>query len=109
MQDVDNISNEDIVKSLNIPPRDEGLYPMPSEDEQKRGGNFMLKLSLLASSVDENLKALVWKFYADLDTFILGEENPPPDKPLELAITLEKLRSYVRNSNNPALPKHEGL
>jgi hypothetical protein len=86
------------IKKLNIPDRDEVNYPMPNEEQIREAGNFMLKLNLMASSLDGNLQAIIWDLYIKLNNFL---QKDIKNSSIELAISLENLKDYLNNSNNP--------
>lgn len=101
--EAEKMSLEEIVKHLNVPPRDETKYPERSKEEIQKAGSFLWKLNLLASSVDGNLTSLLWKLYIDLDRFLtseLSDENIDQDL-TTLASTLVVLKSYLLSSGNP--------
>lgn len=95
----EGLTKEDIEK-LNIPPRDEKSYPMPTEQEMLKAGDFVFKLNLLASSLDENLKALVWNFWIRFNEFLTEDKEGAS---IRLAMTLETLKEYLLESKNPVL------
>ena len=92
------LSDEEIRKNLNIPPRDEVSYPMPAKEDTERAGAFLWKMNLLASSHDLNLRALIWEMYVKMDDYLhLGIDGSS----VELAKTLVALRDYIVQSKNP--------
>jgi hypothetical protein len=91
---------EEEIKKLNIPARDEQNYPMPSEEEMREAGNFMLSLSLMASSLDGNLQALVWDLYIKMNNFLVKDTEGAS---IKLAMSLEGLKEYLTMANNPIL------
>ena len=98
------LTDEEIKTALNIPPRDEVSYPMPTKEEIERAGQFLWKMNLLASSHDLNLQALIWDLYIKMDDFLhLDKENSS----IQLAMSLESLKEYIISSNNPLLNKEE--
>lgn len=109
--DVNNVGNgtipganhdltEEEIKKLNIPDRDEKNYPMPSEAEMREAGNFMLTLSLMASSLDGNLQALVWDLYIKMNDFLVKDTEGAS---IKLAMSLEGLKEYLLMAKNPIL------
>jgi len=93
-----HLTDEEALKALNIPERDEENYPLPSKKDMEEAGSFMLKLNLMAGSVDLNLQSLVWELYINMNNFLnKNEENAS----LKLAQTLEDLKEYIAESNNP--------
>jgi hypothetical protein len=97
-KETQELSEEEIRKTLNIPPRDEVSYPMPKKEDIERAGSFLWKMNLLASSHDLNLQALIWELYVKMDDFLhLGKE----ESSLDLARTLMALRDYIVQSKNP--------
>lgn len=91
---------EEEIKKLNIPERDEKNYPMPSEEDMREAGNFMLTLSLMASSLDGNLQALVWDLYIKMNDFLVKDTEGAS---IKLAMTLEGLKEYLLMAKNPIL------
>jgi hypothetical protein len=91
---------EEEIKKLNIPARDEKNYPMPSEDDMREAGNFMLTLSLMASSLDGNLQALVWDLYIKMNEFLVKDTEGAS---IKLAMSLEGLKEYLLMAKNPIL------
>lgn len=91
---------EEEIKKLNIPDRDEKNYPMPSEEEMREAGNFMLTLSLMASSLDGNLQALVWDLYIKMNDFLVKDTEGAS---IKLAMSLEGLKEYLLMAKNPIL------
>lgn len=91
---------EEEIKKLNIPERDVKNYPMPSEEEMREAGNFMLSLSLMASSLDGNLQALVWDLYIKMNNFLVKDTEGAS---IKLAMSLEGLKEYLTLANNPIL------
>lgn len=91
---------EEEIKKLNIPDRDEENYPMPSEEEMREAGNFMLSLSLMASSLDGNLQALVWDLYIKMNDFLVKDTEGAS---IKLAMSLEGLKEYLLMAKNPIL------
>lgn len=102
----EGLSEEDI-KKLNIPPRNEKDYPMPTKEQMEEAGGFMFKLNLMASSLDENLQAIVWNLYIKMDDFLHKDLEGAS---IRLAMALEQLKEYLATSNNPVLvdKKDEG-
>ena len=99
------LSEEEIRKSLNIPPRDEVSYPMPPKGDIERAGKFLWKMNLLASSHDLNLQALIWEMYVRMDDYLhLGRE----ESSVYLAKTLVALRDYIVQSKNPLFTEESG-
>ena len=109
--EVNNVSNgtnpgakhdltDEEIKKLNIPDRDEKNYPMPSEEEMREAGNFMLTLSLMASSLDGNLQALVWDLYIKMNEFLVKDTEGAS---IKLAMSLEGLKEYLLMAKNPIL------
>ena len=94
------MTEDEIKAALNIPPHDEKNFPIPSKEEQERAGGFMLKLLILASSVDKNLQSLVWNMYIDMQNFFM-DKSDDNEKAMKLALTLEKLKSYLNITDNP--------
>lgn len=99
VEDITNgtMTREEIRKKLNIPPRDENLYPMPTMEQQEEAGDFMYKLNMMASSFDENLQALVWTLYMRMDDFLRKSIS---DSAVKLAMALESLKLYIADSGN---------
>lgn len=98
---------EDEIKALNIPPRDEAAYPMPSKDQIREAGAFLFKMNLLASSLDLNLQALMWSLYIRMDEYLHKDLDGAS---IRLAMALEGLKEYLVTSNNPVfrdLPSEE--
>jgi len=98
---------EEDIKALNIPPRDEVTYPMPSKEQIEEAGQFLFKLNLLASSLDLNLQALIWNLYIRMDDYLHKDVDGAS---IKLAMSLEELKEYLITSNNPIfkeLPKSE--
>lgn len=103
MNETDNketVLSEEEIKKLNIPARDEITYPMPSEDQMREAGNFMLSMSLMASSLDGNLQALVWDLYVKMNDYLAKDAEGAS---IKLAMALESLKEYLVLANNPAL------
>lgn len=94
-----SMSADDMKKALNVPPRDTEKYPMLSHEAQLAAADFIYKLNLMASSeVDGNLQSLVWELYSRLNDFLhLDIDNAS----INLAMTLERLKTYMIESNNP--------
>lgn len=90
---------EEDIKALNIPPRDETMYPMPSKEEINDAATFLYKLNLMASSsLDLNLQAIVWNIYVKMDDYFHKDVEGAS---IKLAMALEELKEYLINSNNP--------
>lgn len=90
---------EEDIKKLNIPPRDEESYPMPTSKEIKEAGQFLFKMNLLASSsLDLNLQALMWNLYIKMDDYLHKDLDGAS---IKLAMALEELKEYLITSNNP--------
>jgi hypothetical protein len=99
---------EEDIKALNIPPRDEVAYPMPSAKEINEAGQFLLKMNLMASSsLDLNLQAIMWNLYVKMDEYLHKDLDGAS---IKLAMALEELKEYIITSNNPVfkdLPSEE--
>ena len=89
---------EEEIKALNIPPRDEVTYPMPSKEQIQEAGAFLFKMNLLASSLDLNLQALMWNLYIKMDEYLHKDLDGAS---IKLAMALEELKEYLVTSNNP--------
>lgn len=90
---------EDDIKALNIPPRDEKTYPMPSKEKIAEAATFLYKLNLMASSsLDLNLQAIVWNIYIKMDDYFHKDIE---GSSIKLAMALEELKEYLITSNNP--------
>ena len=89
---------EEEIKALNIPPRDEVTYPMPSKEQIQEAGVFLFKMNLLASSLDLNLQALMWNLYIKMDEYLHKDLDGAS---IKLAMALEELKEYLVTSNNP--------
>jgi hypothetical protein len=99
---------EDEIKALNIPPRDEVAYPMPTKEKIQEAGAFLFRMNLLASSLDLNLQALMWNLYIRMDEYLHKDLDGAS---IRLAMTLEELKEYLVTSNNPIfsdLPSEKG-
>ena len=90
---------EELKSKLNILPRDAEKYPMPEENDIKNAGAFLYTMSLLASSYDENLQAVIWKYYVDFMN-CLRPTSTQSDL-FELIESLTNLKDYLINSKNP--------
>lgn len=91
------LTDEEAIKALNIPERDEKNYPLPSREDMEEAGSFMLKLNLMAGSVDLNLQSLVWELYINMNNFLNKNEE---GSSLKLAQTLENLKEYLASCDN---------
>ena len=89
---------EEDIRALNIPPRDEIAYPMPSKEKIRDAGAFLLRMNLLASSLDLNLQALMWNLYVRMDDYLHRDLDGAS---IRLALALEELKEYLVMSNNP--------
>lgn len=93
-----------VMKDMKIPERDETKYPMPNSNDIELAGSFLWKMNLLASSYDDNMKALIWDLYVSMDQFIKEDpENVENEKMLGLntLVNLNKLKLYIKESDNP--------
>lgn len=91
------LTDEEAIKALKIPERDEENYPLPSKEDMEEAGSFMLKLNLMAGSVDLNLQSLVWELYINMNNFLNKNEE---GSSLKLAQTLENLKEYLASCDN---------
>jgi hypothetical protein len=66
----------------------------------REAGNFMLTLSLMASSLDGNLQALVWDLYIKMNNFLVKDTEGAS---IKLAMSLEGLKEYLLMAKNPIL------
>lgn len=90
---------KELIEKMNIPPRDENKYPMPDEKEVKEAGAFLYTANSVASSYDENLQALLWKF--NIDTMYALRANSGQDELFALIKSLTNLKEYLASSKNP--------
>lgn len=91
------LTDEEALKALKVPERDEKTYPLPSKEDMEEAGSFMLKLNLMAGSVDLNLQSLVWELYINMNRFLNKDEE---GSSLRLAQTLESLKEYLASCDN---------
>lgn len=89
----------ELVKKMNIPPRDEEKYPMPSEEDVRNAGALIWTMGQLAESYDGNLKALQWTYYVDLMNAL--KPNSAYDDLLALVDSITNLKKYMAESGNP--------
>lgn len=96
-----SMTDDEMKKALNVPPRDATEYPMLDKEKQIEAADFIYKLNLMASSeVDGNLQSLVWELYYNMNEFL---HKSVEGSSINLAMTLERLKSYLVSSNNPIL------
>ena len=88
-----------LVEKMNIPPRDEGKYPMPNERDVKNAGAFIYTMGLLAESYDENLKALIWGYQVDFMNCMRRDSSQ--EQLYSLIGSLTRLKEYLARSGNP--------
>ena len=92
------MTDEQVISALNLPPRDEVKYPDLDQDLQVKAGSFLMKLNMLASSYDGNLKAMIWKFYVDLEKYLTKDTTA--NDLIEMVANLDNLRDYIKESDN---------
>lgn len=92
------MTDDQVISALNLPPRDEVKYPDPDQDLQIKAGAFLMKLNMLASSYDGNLKAMIWKFYVDLEKYLTTDTNA--QDLIDMVANLDNLRDYIKDSDN---------
>lgn len=97
-KDNQSVLTEEDIKALNIPPRDENSYPMPTKEEINEAGQFLFKLNLLASSLDLNLQAIIWNLYVQMNNYLNKDIEGAS---IKLATSLMDLKEYLIVSNNP--------
>lgn len=95
---VTGMTDEQVISALNLPPRDESKYPDPDQDLQIKAGSFLMKLNMLASSYDGNLKAMIWKFYVDLEKYLTTDTTA--NDLIDMVANLDNLRDYIKESDN---------
>lgn len=95
---VPGMTDEQVISALNLPPRDEAKYPDLDPDLQIKAGSFLMKLNMLASSYDGNLKAMIWKFYVDLEKY-LTTDTTATDL-IDMVANLDNLKDYIKESDN---------
>lgn len=95
---VPGMTDEQVISALNLPPRDEAKYPDPDPDLQIKAGSFLMKLNMLASSYDGNLKAMIWKFYVDLEKYLTTDTTT--NDLIDMVANLDNLRDYIKESDN---------
>lgn len=96
-----DISDEEMLSAMNIPPRDQDLYPDLPEADQIEAGSFLSKLNLVAATYDGNLQAMVWDFYRHLSKY-LTEETKAEDL-IALVGSLDSMKEYLLRTRNPIL------
>ena len=95
---VPGMTDEQVISALNLPPRDEVKYPDLDQDLQVKAGSFLMKVNMLASSYDGNLKAMIWKFYVDLEKYLTKDTTA--NDLIEMVANLDNLRDYIKESDN---------
>lgn len=91
------MSEDEVAKSLNIPPRDEVKYPMPNQKAITTASALIYKINLMGAQTDLNLGALLGQLYID----IFNHVNAEVQDPNAILSTLDNLREYIRTCNNP--------
>ena len=94
---VPGMTDEQVISALNLPPRDESKYPDPDQDFQIKAGSFLIKLNMLASSYDGNLKAMIWKFYVDLEKYLTTDTTT--NDVIDMVSNLDNLKDYIKESD----------
>lgn len=95
------LSEEEMLSAMNIPPRDEETYPELSEADQVEAGSFLSKLNLIAATYDGNLRAMVWDFYAKLSRYLTTETKA--EDLISLVGTMDSMKEYLMRTRNPVL------
>ena len=95
---VPGMTDEQVISALNLPPRDESKYPDPDQDLQIQAGSFLMKLNMLASSYYGNLKAMIWKFYVDLEKYLTTDTTA--NDLVAMVANLDNLKDYIKESDN---------
>ena len=57
-----------------------------------------MKLNMLASSYDGNLKAMIWKFYVDLEKYLTTDTTA--NDLVNMVANLDNLKDYIKESDN---------
>lgn len=96
-----DISEEEMISAMNIPPRDVDAYPDLSESEQVEAGSFLSKLNLVAATYDGNLQAMVWDFYGHLSRYLTKETKA--EDLIALVGSLDTMKEYLLKTRNPIL------
>ena len=96
----------ELVRKMNIPPRDESRWPMPDKDETAKAASLIYTLGALAESYDGNLNAVLWRYYVKfMDCMRSGSGS---DELVELIKALTELKSYLAESGNPLFSERFG-
>ena len=96
-----DISEEEMISAMNIPPRDEIAYPDLPESDQVEAGSFLSKLNLVAATYDGNLQAMVWDFYRHLSMYLTTETKA--EDLIALVGSLDSMKEYLLRTKNPIL------
>lgn len=95
------ITDEEMISAMNIPPRDENLYPDLPEADQVEAGSFLSKLNLVAATYDGNLQAMVWDFYRHLSKYLTTETKA--EDLIALVGSMDVMKEYLLKTRNPIL------
>ena len=97
-----SFTQEEANKLFNIPKRDETRYPNLTQNEEQTAGQFLMKMNMMASAYDGNLKSLIWQFYKDLAIYLTAKDTKA-EMIVNLVGRLDALKTYLKESNNPIL------
>ena len=96
-----SLSDDDVRKSLNIPERNEELYPTPDEKDVTIAGALITKMTQIGAHYDLNMGAIMGQLYIDLYNCLMADDKEWDNATNGLAQSLNAARLYISSSNNP--------